>query len=143
MKTHVEFKSSSFPKYDNEDDEVINPGRWGKRLAEYFRDELPSYGVSTEVILCEDWGWLVYIKNDDFPLWIGCGPMAAVDEEGSLVDQVTDGEIEFAAFITAEVGFFKKLFKKVDTSDAIAKVSEVMQRMMEDRDVFSAVTWDN
>ncbi len=39
MKTHVEFRSAKFPAYDGEEDEV-NPGRWGKRLAEYLAMKL-------------------------------------------------------------------------------------------------------
>jgi hypothetical protein len=34
MKTQVEFRSSKFPPYGGEQ-EQINPGLWGKRLAEY------------------------------------------------------------------------------------------------------------
>jgi hypothetical protein len=33
MKTQVEFRSSKFPPYEGEE-EQINPGLWGKRLAE-------------------------------------------------------------------------------------------------------------
>ena len=39
MKTHIEFKSSAFPAYEGEDEE-INPGRWGRRLAEYIKSKL-------------------------------------------------------------------------------------------------------
>ena len=35
MKTQVEFKSSKFPPYDGEE-EQINPGLWGRKLAEYL-----------------------------------------------------------------------------------------------------------
>jgi len=35
MKTQVEFRSSKFPPYEGEQ-EQINPGLWGKRLAEYL-----------------------------------------------------------------------------------------------------------
>ena len=143
MKTHVEFTSSSFPKYENEDEETVNPERWGKRLAEYFRDELPAYGVATKDILCEDWGWLVYIENSDFPLWIGCGPVDDIDEDGNVTYQKTERNCEFAAFITAEPSVLKKLFRKVDISSAIERVSEAMQKMFEDRDDFSEVTWTN
>jgi hypothetical protein len=34
MKTHVEFRSEAFPPYDGE--EEINPGRYGKRVAEFL-----------------------------------------------------------------------------------------------------------
>lgn len=35
MKTHVEFHSDQFPLYEGEEDEV-NPGVHGKRLAEFL-----------------------------------------------------------------------------------------------------------
>lgn len=73
MHTRVEFKSAAFPKYANEDTELVNSHCWGKRLAEFIRDTLPQYGIDTEDILCEDWGWLVNLKHSPFPLWIGCG----------------------------------------------------------------------
>jgi hypothetical protein len=37
MKTHVEFVSNAFPAYPGEEDE-INPGIWGKRLAEFIHE---------------------------------------------------------------------------------------------------------
>lgn len=39
MKTQVEFHSSKFPLYESEE-EQINPGLWGKRLAEYLVQNL-------------------------------------------------------------------------------------------------------
>ncbi len=39
MKTQVEFRSNKFPSYEGEE-EQINPGLWGKRLAEYLVQKL-------------------------------------------------------------------------------------------------------
>ncbi len=39
MNTQVTFRSNKFPPYDGEQ-EQINPGLWGKRLAEYFVEML-------------------------------------------------------------------------------------------------------
>ena len=47
MKTQVEFRSSKFPPYEGEQ-EQINPGLWGKRLAEYFVRNYPKKGFKTE-----------------------------------------------------------------------------------------------
>ena len=44
MKTQVEFRFSKFPPYEGEQ-EQINPGLWGKRLAEYFVQKLSEKGV--------------------------------------------------------------------------------------------------
>ena len=46
MKTHVEFKSDQFPAYDGEEEE-INPGRWGKRLAEFLFQGLKTEGIKS------------------------------------------------------------------------------------------------
>ena len=39
MKTHLEFTSSAFPAYPGEDKQ-INPGIFGKRLAEFLAENL-------------------------------------------------------------------------------------------------------
>jgi hypothetical protein len=62
MKTQVEFRSSKFPPYDGEEEE-INPGLWGKRLAEYLVHKLAEKGIKSEEMVAEDWGWYVPIKD--------------------------------------------------------------------------------
>ena len=54
MKTQVEFRSSKFPSYKGEQ-EQINPGLWGKCLPEYFVRKLSEKGVTEikEVV----WKW--------------------------------------------------------------------------------------
>lgn len=42
MKTQVAFRSQNFPPYDGEE-EQINPGLWGKRLAEYLVERLKPH----------------------------------------------------------------------------------------------------
>ena len=65
MKTHVEFQSNIFPAYENEDDE-INPGRFGKRLAEYISSELKKLNIQTSEPEAEDWGWMIELNNEEF-----------------------------------------------------------------------------
>ena len=72
MKTHVEFRSDAFPPYEGEQNE-INPGRYGKRLAEFLIRGLKEKGFEMRRLDAEDWGWSISIKNDGFRLWIGCG----------------------------------------------------------------------
>ena len=45
MKTQVTFRSNKFPPYEGEQ-EQINPGLWGKRLAEYLVPSLRSLYLS-------------------------------------------------------------------------------------------------
>jgi hypothetical protein len=72
MKTHVEFRSDQFPPYEGEEDKV-NPGLYGKRLAEFLVRELKPKGFQPFDPIAEDWGWVIPIRNDGFRLWIGCG----------------------------------------------------------------------
>jgi len=53
MKTQVEFRSNKFPPYAGEEAK-INPGLWGKRLAEYFVQKLPQKGIAATSIIPED-----------------------------------------------------------------------------------------
>ena len=53
MKTQVEFRSNEFPPYEGEE-EQINPGLWGKRLAEYLVQRLTDKGIKTKEIIAED-----------------------------------------------------------------------------------------
>ena len=73
MKTQVEFRSSKFPPYEVEQ-EQINPGLWGKRLAEYLREKLRTDGIQTGDIYSEDWGWALPIQNESASWVASCWP---------------------------------------------------------------------
>ncbi len=110
MLTHVAFTSSAFPPYDGES-EAINPGRFGKRLAEYLSLELSRRGEAVGELVAEDWGWVVPIEIVGFNLWIGVGN----DEE------YPDG---FLCFIEPHTESVRKMFKKIPTRDRV----EALQR---------------
>ena len=95
MQTHVEFRSDRFPAYDGEEQQV-NPGRWGRRLAEFLRDNLRKEGFQAQELVAEDWGWMLPIENDQFPLWIGCGNY----------EEYADG---FLCFIEPHTPFVRRL----------------------------------
>lgn len=148
-KRTVEFKSAAFPKYENEDDEIINENCWGKRLAEFFRDHLPRYGVETTDILCEDWGWLVFVENDPFSLWVGCGAVddgvepEVEDDNGASTsapppEGETSGLTVFCAFVEAERGWFKK---KVDAEPAVSKVVDAIEQLLADSVQIQDIEW--
>lgn len=61
VRTYVEFASTEFPAYEGEDEE-INPGRFGKRLAEWRATTLPAHGLKVTGIGPEDWGWRVDLE---------------------------------------------------------------------------------
>lgn len=147
MKTTVNFKSKAFPKYPNEDDEIVNANCWGKRLAEFIRDGLPRFGVQTTGILNEDWGWLVSTKNDAFPLWIGCGPVddsAEEDGEGQTAGAMqADEATEFVVFVAAEPGLFQRLLRRVDTRPALEQATGALGRLLESSPDITDVMWSD
>jgi len=110
MLTYVEFKSSAFPPYDGESEE-INPGRFGKRVAEYLSAELIKRGEAVGELFTEDWGWVVPIQNAGFDLWIGVGNY----------EDYRDG---FLCFIEPHTEHVRKLFKKIPARERV----EALQR---------------
>lgn len=117
MNIQVEFKSDKFLAYEGES-ETINPGVWGKRLAEYLQQNLGNQGLTVTTILSEDWGWMVEIENPEFPLWVGCGHQDGDDDE-------------FLCFIEPSKPYVKKFFKRIDATEQIGRVSSALQRVLE------------
>lgn len=116
MKTFVEFRSDKFPPYDGEEED-INPGLWGKRIAEYFVDNLPHHGIETEEIIAEDWGWYVPIRNSGFRLAICCGHQSGDDDE-------------FLCFTDPAEPVVRKSFKKIDATQALTRLTMAMKEII-------------
>jgi hypothetical protein len=114
MLTHVEFRSSAFPAYESEEQQV-NPGRFGKRLADYLVSVLGSAGEFVGEPIAEDWGWVVPIDNAEFRLWIGVGNY----------EEYPDG---FLCFIEPSKEYVRKLFRKISTKARV----ETIQRKLDD-----------
>lgn len=127
MKTQVEFKSDKFPPYDGEEEE-INPGLWGKRLAEYLQENLSAHGLNVTGIGAEDWGWMVELENDEFPLWIGCGHQNGDNDE-------------FLCFIEPSEPYIRKWFKKIDTTAQVGRVAEALKKIIGSNPDIHSVNW--
>jgi hypothetical protein len=116
VKTHVEFRSNKFPPYDDEDQE-INPGRYGKRLAQFISDGLRTEGFEPLELFAEDWGWVVPIRNEGFRLWIGCGNY----------EEHPEG---FLCFIEPHQPFIRRFLKKIETRDIVASLQRSMDKIL-------------
>ena len=128
MKTQVEFRSERFPAYEGEE-EQINPGLWGKRLAEYLQQKLRAEGVGIGEIYSEDWGWAIPINNDEpFATWIGCGHQNGEDDE-------------FLCFIEPSKPVIRKLFKKIDTTQAVGRVAAALDKILTSDPEIRDVRW--
>ncbi len=119
MKTHVEFRSDQFPPYEGEDDEV-NPGLYGKRLAEFLVRELKPKGFEPLKPVAEDWGWVIPISNDGFGLWIGCGHS----------EEHPDG---FLCFIEPHKPAIRKFpfLRKTDTSKRVGELQQAIDKILD------------
>jgi len=127
MKTHVEFRSDAFPAYEGEVKE-INPGRFGKRLAEFLAAGLAREGFEAGDPIAEDWGWVLPIKNETFPLWIGCGNY----------EEYSNG---FLCFIEPHKPFVRSLFKKISTGSRVGALQEAMHNVLSANARISDIKW--
>ena len=127
MKTHVEFRSDKFPPCDGEEEE-INPGRWGRRLAEFLAEGLKREGLEVGQPIPEDWGVVVPITNDRFELFVGCGN----------VEETPDG---FLCFIEPHTPVVRRWFRKIDTVDRMTAVQAALQRVLGSERSIRDVRW--
>jgi hypothetical protein len=127
MKTQVEFRSAKFPPYNNEQ-EQINPGLWGKRLAEYLVEKLAAKGMTTEPIIAEDWGWYVPLPNESFRLALCCGHQDGADDE-------------FLVFTDPATPTVKKFFKKIDATAQLTRLTEALQQILSSDPEITDVVW--
>jgi trehalose-6-phosphatase len=127
MKTQVEFRSRKFPPYEGEE-EQINPGLWGKRLAEYMVQKLSEKGIQTDPIIAEDWGWYIPIPNERFRLAICCGHQRGDDDE-------------FLCFTDPSTPLVKKFFKKIDATPQLTRITTALQQILSSDPEVTNVVW--
>ncbi len=127
MLTHVELKSDAFPPYDTESGEV-NPGRFGKRLAEFLAEALRRQGEAVGEIFAEDWGWVVPIENAEYKLWIGVGNY----------EEYPDG---FLCFLEPHEEYVRKLFRKISTKERMSRLQERVDTALKGHDRVRDIKW--
>ena len=127
MKTQVEFRSSKFPPYDGEEEE-INPGLWGRRLTEYLAKALAERGIESEEMAIEDWGCYLPIQNDDFPLALCCGHQNGDDDQ-------------FLVFTDPSTAKVKKWFRTIDATPQLTKLLDALNTILNDDPEIHDITW--
>lgn len=127
MKTQVEFRSSKFPPCEGED-EQINPGLLGRRLAEYFVAKLSENGIETEGMIAEDWGWYVPVRNDGFRLALCCGHQYGDDDQ-------------FLCFTDPDTPIVKKFFRKIDATPQLTRLTEALRQILASDPEIKDVVW--
>lgn len=127
MLTQVEFLSAAFPPYPTESTDV-NPGRFGKRLAEFLAQELQRAGASVGEPVAEDWGWMIPILGAPFTLWIGVGNR----------DEHADA---FLCFIEPHTQHVRRLWRKVPTREHVERLRQRMDAVLRSHPDIRAIEW--
>jgi hypothetical protein len=127
MKTQVEFRSSKFPPYEGEEEE-INPGLWGKRLAEYLAQKLAENGIETEEMAMEDWGCHLPLRNEGFRLALCCGHQSGDDDQ-------------FLVFTGPSTPKVKKLFRTIDATPQFSRLLEALRKILESDSDIREIVW--
>ncbi len=124
------FKSTKFEIETDEDDE-INPRMYGRQLAVWLKAQLEKNGYAVEEIISEDWGRCLMCARDPFKLWVGCGnsPDYKTAKPGDPSPKKED--VTWHCFVTAEVFFWKRLFRKIDTAPAVARLHAGLRKILE------------
>jgi hypothetical protein len=127
MNTQVEFKSSKFPPYDGEEQQ-INPGIWGRRLAEFLAQRLTDKAFEIQPPIAEDWGYYLPIRNDGFSLAVCCGHQDGADDE-------------FLCFTDPSTPKIKKLFRTIDASAQLARLIAALEQILAEDPEIRDVEW--
>jgi hypothetical protein len=127
VRTHVEFRSSAFPPQPGEDVQ-INPGRWGRLLAEYLSFEFRRRGLLGGVPYPEDWGWAIPLENKAFPLWVGCGNY----------EEHPDG---FLCFIEPRKPYVWQLLRRINTTSRVEEVAVALDASLREHPETRDLRW--
>ena len=76
----------------------------------------------------EDWGWMVELENEEFPLWIGCGHQQGEDDE-------------LLCFIEPDKPFIRRWFKKTDTRAKVNRVADALMKVLESEADIHDIRW--
>jgi hypothetical protein len=127
MKTFVEFRSSKFPAYSGEEEE-INPGIWGRRLAEHLIERLEQNGIETNGYFMEDWGYYLPIEIEGCRFGLCCG------------HQYGDGD-QLIVFTDPRTPKFRKLFRSVDVTPQLTKLVDAVARILDTDPDIREINW--
>ena len=67
-KSCIAIETEKFPILPGEEEELVNPGMYGKALCQYLERELPRQGIKVPFFCNEDWGWWLEVEQDEFKM---------------------------------------------------------------------------
>ena len=85
----IHIKAAKFTVLPGEEGELVNPGTYGKALAQYLEACLKEKAYEVPFICCEDWGWWVEIKGLPFATGVRVYATSGLPENHELCVTVT------------------------------------------------------
>ena len=125
MRTHLEFDAPRFEEPDGVGN-TYNPDIQGGKLGEFLSNEFKELGYSGAIIE-EDWGWMVELAADKFPLWLGCASYGS--------------RINWLVFIEPSKPLVRKWFKKIDARPVVAKVADQLETIVTTKGGATNLKW--
>jgi len=101
------FESDDFAVVPGED-EVTNPGVYGKALAGWVGGQLRGTGVDAGDVIAEDFGWCEPVKSASCSLYVAC---SSGDSKG-----------QWRVFVFAEGGLLHRMFGKDRRAEMVAEL---------------------
>ena len=126
---NIFFKSDLFEIEQGEDEET-NPRMYGRQLSNWLRKKLIEKGYEVEEVIPEDWGWCVMCAREPFMLWVGCSSLTDYETAKEDDPPPETEKIIWSCFVTAEVSFFKSIFKKINTEPSLLKLSANLEEII-------------
>lgn len=127
MQTIVTFRSTAFPPEPGEEDE-INPGVWGRRLATHLADTLASHGLTPGEPSPEDWGWYLPVAVDGVRLALCCGHQDGEDDE-------------FLCFTEPDTPVVRRLFRTTDLTVQLGRLVAAVDAVLAAHPDVNDVVW--
>jgi hypothetical protein len=115
------FKSALF-EIEPREDEEINPRMYGRQLAAWLKSQLELRGYTVEPVIAEDWGRCLMCRREPFLLWVGCGNEVDYTTAQPGDPPPAKEDVVWVCFAEAEIPLWKRLFKRPDTSAALARL---------------------
>lgn len=112
MLKKIRIRSSLFAAYPNEEDET-NPGRFGKKLAEFIKQNLEENDIQVADIYPTDYAYELRLDQFKFSVYVISGNV--------------DGETDlFIVSLEPNKEFVRKLFKKIPTEPTLKPIHNII-----------------
>jgi hypothetical protein len=123
----IHIKSAKFPILPGEEDELVNPGNYGKSFAQYLAREVGSRGYDAAFICCEDWGWWVELRGQPFTLGLCIYGSPSLDQNHELCVSLSTEP--------GKIWSWRKL-RFIDTTPYVSKLFHDLDKLLtEDIDI--------